>query len=134
MLQLAGCQVSLTQLHAREHAESGAGAIRTLLRLRITERMQRCIQSPVVVVATSLCPIRVYKRQLSNLRLTSPSTQPLSLSRFLRMQSASEKVKERMGAKQAPEAGLSVNYSSMAPCHLHDAVYQFPGMQVAKSL
>ena len=80
--------------------------------------MQRCIQSQVVVVATSQSPIRVYKRQLSSLRLASPSTQPLSHSRFLRMQSALEKVKERMGAKQAPEAGLSVRLLGGAPLRL----------------
>jgi hypothetical protein len=78
--------------------------------------MQRCIQSQVVVVAKSQSPIRVYKRQLSSLRLTNPSAQPLGHSRFVSMQSALEKVKERMGAKQTPEAGLSVNALSMASC------------------
>lgn len=76
----------------------------------------------------------MYKRQVSSLRLTSPSAQPLSHSRFVKMQSALEKVKERMGAKQTPEAGLSVRVFSMAPCHLHDAACQLTMIRVAKSL
>jgi hypothetical protein len=75
-----------------------------------------------VVVAKQHSPIRVYRRQSGSLLVTSPIAQPLSLSRFSRMQSALEKVKERLGAKHTPEAGLSVSvirtaqYMCMAPC------------------
>lgn len=102
-----------------------AGAIKgNMCACASLKRMQRCVRSQAVVLAKPQCPIRVYKRQSSSPLLASPRVQPLCHSRFLRMQSALEKVKERMGAKHTPEAGLSVSQSGRALRHLHGAVDQ----------
>jgi hypothetical protein len=93
--------------------------------------MQQCIQSQIVVLAKAQSPIRLSKRQASSLLLTSPSAQPLNRSHFVKMQSALEKVKERMGAKQTPEAGLSVSVFSMAPCHWQNGACHLTMVRVA---
>lgn len=71
--------------------------------------MRSCSLKSGVALGKQQSPVKAHSRVSTISPAISPAPQPVPHSRFVKMQSALEKVKARLGASHAPEAGLSVS-------------------------